>query len=143
MLGDESLICTGYLDFETHSGEVVDITDDANRTVKSSNLRSGIVTLFVPGATGALTTIEHEPGLVQDLGDALERLVPEELDYAHNQRWNDGNGHSHIRASLLGPSLTVPFSNGELMLGTWQQIVFLELDNRQRRRRIILQVIGE
>ena len=137
------MIYTTYLDFETISGEVRDITEETARAVRSSGIGSGIVTLFVPGATGAITTIEHEPGLIKDLGDALERLAPQGIDYAHNQRWHDGNGHSHIRASLLGPSLTVPFLNGELMLGTWQQIVFLEMDNRQRKRRIVLQILGE
>lgn len=137
------MIYTTYLDFETISGEVRDTTEETARAVRSSGIGSGIVTLFVPGATGAITTIEHEPGLIKDLGDALERLAPQGIDYAHNQRWHDGNGHSHIRASLLGPSLTVPFLNGELMLGTWQQIVFLEMDNRQRKRRIVLQILGE
>jgi secondary thiamine-phosphate synthase enzyme len=102
-----------------------------------------LVTVFVPGATGAVTTIEYEGGLVADLGYALQRIAPEEIDYAHNERWDDGNGHSHIRASLLGPSLVVPFCEGRLMLGTWQQIVFLELDNRPRQRKVILQIMGE
>lgn len=141
--GDEALIFTKYLDFETHVGEIVDLTEDAAGAVRSSGLRSGIATLFVPGATGALTTIEFEPGLVRDLGEALERIAPKDLEYAHNQRWHDGNGHSHIRASIIGPSLTIPFLEGELSLGTWQQIVFLEMDNRPRRRRIIVQIIGE
>lgn len=137
------MIFTRYLDFETQSGEVVDLTDDTASAVQSTGLSSGIAVLFVPGATGALTTIEHEPGLVQDLGEALERLVPQDIEYAHNQRWHDGNGHSHIRASLIGPSITVPFLEGNLSLGTWQQIVFLEMDNRPRKRRIIVQIMGE
>jgi secondary thiamine-phosphate synthase enzyme len=137
------LIYTTYLDFETLSGDVRDITEETVAAVRSSGLGSGIVTLFVPGATGAITTIEHEPGLVHDLGEALERLVPQGIDYAHNQRWHDGNGHSHIRASLLGPSLTIPFAKRELLLGTWQQIVFIEMDNRQRKRRIVVQILGE
>jgi secondary thiamine-phosphate synthase enzyme len=111
--------------------------------VQDSGLNSGVAVLFVPGATGAITTIEHEPGLVQDLGEALERLMPQDIEYAHNLKWHDGNGHSHIRASLVGPSLTVPFLEGRLMLGTWQQIVFLEMDNRPRRRRIVVQIMGE
>ncbi len=97
----------------------------------------------MPGATGAVTTIECEPGLVQDMRDALNRLVPQEIEYAHNLRWQDGNGHSHIRAALIGPSLTVPFAERGLLLGTWQQIVFLELDNRPRRRKVIVQIMGE
>lgn len=137
------MIHTGYLDFETRSGDIIDITDKAAKVVLESSLSSGIAVLFVPGATGALTTIEHEQGLVQDLGEALERLVPQDIEYAHNLKWHDGNGHSHIRASLVGPSLTVPFLEGRLMLGTWQQIVFLEMDNRPRRRRIIVQIMGE
>ncbi len=137
------MIFTRHLDFETRSKDVTDITDKAAKAVEESGLSSGIAVLFVPGATGALTTIEHEPGLVQDLEEALERLAPKNIEYAHNERWHDGNGHSHIRASLIGPSITVPFLEGRLMLGTWQQIVFLELDNRPRRRRIIVQIIGE
>jgi secondary thiamine-phosphate synthase enzyme len=141
--GDEALINTRYLDFETNVGEIVDLTKDVAGAVQSSGLSSGIATLFVPGATGALTTIEHEPGLVQDLGEALDRIAPKDIEYAHNERWHDGNGHSHIRASLIGPSLTVPFLKGKLSLGTWQQIVFLEMDNRPRNRRIIVQILGE
>ncbi len=137
------MIHTGYLDFETRSGDVMDITDKVAEAVQDSGLNSGVAVLFVPGATGALTTIEHEQGLVQDLGEALERLVPQDIEYAHNLKWHDGNGHSHIRASLVGPSLTVPFLEGRLMLGTWQQIVFLEMDNRPRRRKIIVQIMGE
>lgn len=137
------MIHTRYLDFETRSGDVMDITDKVAEMVQDSGLDSGVAVIFVPGATGAITTIEHEPGLVQDLGEALERLVPQGIEYAHNQRWHDGNGHSHIRASLLGPSLTVPFLESRLTLGTWQQIVFLEMDNRPRRRRIVVQIMGE
>jgi secondary thiamine-phosphate synthase enzyme len=137
------LIETRYLEFETQSGEVKDITDEVQGALKSTPCQAGVVTIFVPGATGAITTIEFEDGLVADLGEALERLVPLEIDYAHNERWHDGNGHSHIRAALLGPSLTVPFAEGKLMLGVWQQIVFLELDNRSRQRKVIAQMMGE
>ncbi len=137
------MIITRYLELETLSGEVRDITDDVEEIVKSSGLRAGLVTVFVPGATGAITTIEHEEGLVKDLEDALERLFPQGINYAHNQKWHDGNGHSHIRAAFFGPSLTVPFLNQSLSLGTWQQIVFLELDNRNRSRRIVVQIMGE
>ncbi len=137
------MITTRYLELETLSGEVRDITDDVEEIVKSSGLRAGLVTVFVPGATGAITTIEHEEGLVKDLEDALERLFPQGINYAHNQKWHDGNGHSHIRAAFFGPSLTVPFLNQSLSLGTWQQIVFLELDNRNRSRRIVVQIMGE
>jgi secondary thiamine-phosphate synthase enzyme len=131
------------LEFETLSGEVLDITDEVQGTLQSTSLHAGVVTVFVPGATGAVTTIEFEDGLVADLGEALQRLAPMEINYAHNERWHDGNGHSHIRAALLGPSLSVPFCKRRLMLGTWQQIVFLELDNRPRQRKVIVQIIGE
>jgi secondary thiamine-phosphate synthase enzyme len=141
--GVDPVIVTRYLEFETLSCEVRDITGDVQEVVKSSGLCAGMATIFVPGATGAVTTIEYEDGLVKDLGKALERLFPQRIEYAHNQKWHDGNGHSHIRASLIGPSLTVPFLNRSLSLGTWQQIVFLELDNRHRRRRIIVQIMGE
>jgi secondary thiamine-phosphate synthase enzyme len=137
------LIETRYLEFETQSGEVKDITDEVQGALKSTPCQAGVVTIFVPGATGAITTIEFEDGLVADMGEALQRLVPLEIDYAHNERWHDGNGHSHIRAALLGPSLTVPFAEGKLMLGVWQQIVFLELDNRSRQRKVIAQMMGE
>ena len=137
------MIITRYLEFETKIGEVRDITDEVQEALQSTYLKAGVATVFVPGATGAVTTIEYEDGLVADLGDALERIAPEAIDYAHNQRWHDGNGHSHIRATLLGPSLTVPFRDGKLMLGTWQQIVFLELDNRPRQRKVIVQIMGE
>jgi secondary thiamine-phosphate synthase enzyme len=142
-LGGKLLILTRNLEFETGIGEIIDITERVSAAVRGSGLQAGIAVVFVPGATAAVTTIEHEPGLVDDIRAALERIAPERMGYAHDQRWGDGNGHSHIRASLLGPSLTVPFSGGNLMLGTWQQIVFLELDNRPRKRRIILQILGE
>ena len=137
------MIATRYLEFETHSGEVLDITDEVQEALEKTSLKTGVVTVFVTGATAAVTTIEFEDGLVADLGDALQRIAPVEIDYAHNERWHDGNGHSHIRASLLGPSLTVPFCEGRLMLGTWQQIVFLELDNRPRQRKVVVQIMGE
>jgi len=137
------LIATRYLEFETHSGEVLDITDEVQEALEKTSLKTGVVTVFVTGATAAVTTIEYEDGLVADLGDALQRIAPVEIDYAHNERWHDGNGHSHIRASLLGPSLSVPFYEGRLMLGTWQQIVFLELDNRPRQRKVVVQIMGE
>lgn len=143
LIGADLLIATRYLEFETHSGEVLDITDEVQEALGKTSLKTGLVTVFVTGATAAVTTIEYEDGLVADLGDALQRIAPVEIDYAHNERWHDGNGHSHIRASLLGPSLTVPFCEGRLMLGTWQQIVFLELDNRPRKRKVVVQIMGE
>jgi secondary thiamine-phosphate synthase enzyme len=137
------LILSRCLEFDTHIRDVIDITEKVSAAVQESGLQAGIAVVFVPGATGAVTTIEHEPGLVADIRAALERIAPEQNEYAHDQKWGDGNGHSHIRASLIGPSLTVPFLEGQLMLGTWQKIVFLELDNRPRKRRIVLQILGE
>ncbi|NYT01794.1 MAG: YjbQ family protein [Methanosarcinales archaeon] len=137
------MIVSSSLQFKTVVGEMVDLTDRVRKAVEKSRVRNGTVVVFVPGATGAVTTIEFEPGLVRDMGEALERLAPRDLDYSHNLRWGDGNGHSHVRAAFLGPSLTVPIVEGALTLGTWQQIVFLELDNRPRDRRVVLQVMGE
>ena len=130
--------------FRTHrEGEIIDITDRTQRVVESSRMRSGVAVLFVPGSTGAITTIEYEPGLLADLPIALERLAPKDASYEHEKRWHDGNGHSHIRASTIGPDLSVPFRDKKLTLGTWQQIVFLELDVRPRDRTVIVQLVGE
>ncbi len=135
---------TKQLSFRTHGeGDILDVTRDVADAVVETELKNGIVTVFVPGSTGALTTIEYEPGLLKDLPDMLERVAPKNLAYEHEKRWHDGNGHSHVRASLMGPSLTVPFVNGRLTLGTWQQIVFLELDVHSRNRNLVLQIIGE
>jgi len=123
--------------------DILDITSNVAEEVVRTKLKSGIVTVFVPGSTGALTTIEYEPGLLDDLPNALERIAPKNVSYEHEKRWHDGNGHSHVRASLIGPSITVPFVNGRLTLGTWQQIVFMELDVRSRSRNLVLQIIGE
>ena len=124
-------------------GDILDITNEVAEAVIETRLKNGIVTVFVPGSTGALTTIEYESGLLKDLPNMLERIAPKNLVYEHEKRWHDGNGHSHVRASLIGPSLTVPFANGRLTLGTWQQIIFMELDVRSRARNLILQIMGE
>ena len=124
-------------------GDILDVTGAVAEAVVETKLKNGIVTVFVPGSTGALTTIEYEPGLLKDFPNMLERIAPKNLVYEHEKRWHDGNGHSHVRASLIGPSLTVPFANGRLTLGTWQQIIFMELDVRSRVRNIILQIMGE
>ncbi len=124
-------------------GDIVNITPFVQKAVSKSKLKSGIACVFVPGATGAVTTIEYEPGLLDDLPAALDRLFPRDIVYQHQLRWHDGNGHSHVRASFLGPSLSVPFSDSQLILGTWQQIVFLELDNSARSRSIIVQMVGD
>jgi secondary thiamine-phosphate synthase enzyme len=126
-----------------HEGEIVDITDKIQAIVADGKIRNGAAFLFVPGATAALTTLEYEPGLLMDLPDMLERIAPRTTRYAHEKQWHDGNGHSHVRASLMGPDLTVPIRERRLMLGTWQQIVFLELDIRPRDRTVIVQLIGE
>jgi len=124
-------------------GDILDITNAVAEAVVESRLKNGIVTVFVPGSTGALTTIEYEAGLLKDFPNMLERIAPKNSMYEHEKRWHDGNGHSHVRASLIGPSLTVPFTNGRLTLGTWQQIIFTELDVRHRSRNLILQIMGE
>ena len=123
--------------------DIIDISDQVSQIVKESKIETGVVIVFVVGSTAAITTIEYEPGLQQDFPKMLSRLVPKEIEYAHDNTWHDGNGHSHVRASLIGPSLTIPFIAGHLTLGTWQQIVLLEMDTRPRERKIILQVIGE
>jgi len=123
--------------------DIVDITQAVERTVARSKLQDGVVTIFVQGSTGALTTIEYEGGLLQDLPAALERVAPKNGLYEHEKRWHDGNGHSHVRASIIGPSISVPFVKGKLTLGTWQQLVFVELDTRSRSRELIAQVIGK
>lgn len=123
--------------------DVIDITRDVAGLVSETGLSSGTVTVFVSGSTAGITTIEFEDGAVGDLKRSFERLLPEGLEYKHNEKWGDGNGHSHIRASWLGPSLTVPLHNSELLLGTWQNIIFVDFDNRPREREIILLVTGE
>jgi secondary thiamine-phosphate synthase enzyme len=123
--------------------DMVDITDQTLKAILESKLENGIVTIFVSGSTAAVTTIEYEPGLRTDFPIMLNRIIPKDIEYKHDETWHDGNGHSHVRASLIGPSLTVPFKDRNLILGTWQQIVFIELDIRSRERRITLQIIGE
>ena len=123
--------------------DIINITDDVSKIVEKSGMKNGIGCVFVPGSTGAITTIEYEPGLLQDLPKALERLFPKNIEYKHHETWHDGNGHSHVRASIIGPSLAVPIKNGKLILGTWQQIVFVELDVRKRKRGIIVQIVGD
>jgi secondary thiamine-phosphate synthase enzyme len=123
--------------------DMVDITDQTSKAILESKLENGIVTIFVSGSTAAVTTIEYEQGLRTDFPMMLNRIIPKDIEYKHDETWHDGNGHSHVRASLVGPSLTVPFKDRNLILGTWQQIVFCELDTRSRERRITLQIIGE
>ncbi len=123
--------------------DILDITPHVSRELGRADISSGTATVFVAGSTCGVTTIEYESGVLSDLKDAFERMAPEAMHYAHNARWGDGNGHSHVRASVLGPSLTVPFSEGSPILGTWQQIVLVDFDNRPRTRKVIVQIIGE
>jgi secondary thiamine-phosphate synthase enzyme len=129
----------------TSNGEndMIDITRQTDEAIKGSGLQDGIVAIFVSGSTASITTIEYEVGLKNDFPKMLTRIAPSEIEYEHDNTWHDGNGHSHVRASLVGPSLTVPFKDKTLMLGTWQQIILLEMDVRPRKRKIVLQMIGE
>jgi secondary thiamine-phosphate synthase enzyme len=123
--------------------DVIDVTSQISEEIKQAGVSDGIVTIFVPGSTGGLSTIEYESGLVSDIKEAMERIAPQEIEYKHNLKWKDGNGHSHIRASIVGPSITIPFTKKKMLLGTWQQVIFLDFDNCSRNRRLILQIIGE
>ena len=123
--------------------DIIDITEELSTVVKESNIENGTVTVFISGSTAAITTIEYEPGLIHDFPEMVSRIVPKSIEYEHDNTWHDGNGHSHVRASLIGPSLTVPVIYGKLALGTWQQIVLLEMDTRPRNRNVILQIMGE
>jgi len=123
--------------------DMIDLTQSTSKAVQETDLKDGIVTIFVEGSTAAVTTIEYEPGLRTDFPKMLSRIVPENIEYEHDKTWHDGNGHSHVRASLVGPSLTIPFKDSRLLLGTWQQIVVIEMDIRQRKLQIILQIMGE
>lgn len=123
--------------------EIINITDDVQDIIVNSEINNGSVLIFVPGSTGALSTIEYEPGLIKDLPEFMEKIIPEKKHYYHDETWQDGNGHSHLRATLIGPSLNIPFENKKLQLGTWQQIIFLEFDNKPHNRKIVLQLQGE
>ena len=125
------------------NADIQDITNQLSQIISDSGLVNGMVTLFTPSATSALTTIEYESGCVSDLQRLFDEIVDPDRHYAHNARWGDGNGHSHVRAALLGPSLSIPFVDHRLTLGTWQQVIFIDFDNRQRRRELVVQIIGE
>lgn len=136
-------IVTKKIKFSTQgNSEIVKLTDLVKIHLKDTNSKSGLVHLFIAGATGGLTTMEYEPGLVDDFRQSLERIAPEEADYRHNLTHEDKNAHSHIRSSLIGPSLSIPFENASLNLGKWQDIVFIDFDNRPRKREVILQIVG-
>jgi secondary thiamine-phosphate synthase enzyme len=124
----------------TGKTDIVDLTSQISREVKKSSVVNGTVTVFVPGSTAAITTIEFESGVINDLRKAIDRMAPEDIYYEHNERWGDGNGYAHVRAAMIGPSLHIPIVEGKMTLGTWQQIVLLDFDNRPRSRRIVVQI---
>lgn len=135
---------THTISLETQGGgDIQDITPQVQDCVKNSQLSQGIATIFTPSATSALTSLEYESGCVQDLQRVFDEIIPPDRDYAHNQRWGDGNGHSHARAALLKSSFTVPFVDNDLTLGTWQSLIFMDFDNRPRSRKLIVQLLGE
>jgi len=123
--------------------DILDITHHVDGVIGRSKIENGLVTVFCPGSTGAVTTIEYESGVLKDLQKAIEKIAPSNIPYEHDRRWGDGNGFSHVRAALIKPSLTVPLIKGKLILGTWQQIVFTDFDNRRRNRNILVHIIGE
>ena len=138
------MVVTKKIGFSTKGNcDLIDITRQVKQEVSGSGIDSGTVTVFVVGSTAGVSTIEFEPGLLSDFQDMWERNVPRNIPYQHDRAWGDGNGFSHVRASLLGPSLTVPFTKKTLALGTWQQIVVVDFDNRPRSREIVLQIMGE
>jgi secondary thiamine-phosphate synthase enzyme len=141
---EASVVHSGTIRFSSQgNADIKDITSNVLEVLKESDIDSGIVTIFCPSATSALTTIEHESGALSDFRRLFDEIAPSNRFYAHNERWGDGNGHSHTRAALLGPSLTVPFINKKLLLGTWQQIIFVDFDNRPRQRELAVQLVGE
>ncbi len=138
------MVSTQEIRFSTGgAGEIVDITAELAEAVGACGMNSGTVTAFCPGSTGGITTIEYEPGLIKDIPEFYEKLIPSDRDYHHDETWHDGNGFSHLRAALVGPDITVPFVAGRLTLGTWQQVVFLEFDNKRRDRALVVQIVGE
>ncbi|MGD2164991.1 MAG: secondary thiamine-phosphate synthase enzyme YjbQ [Anaerolineae bacterium] len=138
------MVITGEFHLETDGDcDILDITARVKGAVSDSGLEDGTVTVFCPGSTGGLTTIEYESGALQDLERVLDEIAPPNRDYRHHLRWGDDNGHSHVRSALVGPSLTIPFVGGDLTLGTWQQVVFLDFDTRPRSRRLVLQIVGQ
>jgi secondary thiamine-phosphate synthase enzyme len=125
------------------AGDLINITEEISNILTSSMLRNGILTVFVTGSTAAITTFEYEPGLIKDMRDFYERLIPSDKHYYHDDTWGDANGFSHLRAAVQGPSITIPFEDGRLLLGTWQQVVLAEFDNRPRHRQIVIQITGD
>jgi secondary thiamine-phosphate synthase enzyme len=138
------MICTIELTLQTKGHtDILDITDEVAQAVGTSGLKEGLVTVFTPSSTSGLTTLEYEPGAIADLKRALDEIAPAHRDYQHNLKWGDGNGQAHLRAALVGADVTVPLIKGQLTLGTWQQIIFLDFDNRPRQRTLVVQCVGE
>lgn len=136
-------VFTEYINFSSKgNAHIVDITPQISDRLRSLPINGGIVTVSAIGSTASITTCEYEPGLVQDIPEIFNKLIPKG-SYNHDRTWGDGNGHSHLRASLVGPSITVPFKDKDLILGTWQQVIFIDFDNRHRERKVVLQFIGE
>lgn len=137
-------VVTSEIKFSTKgNGAIVNLTDEITKAVKQAAVTNGTVTVFAPGATTGITTIEYEPGLLEDLPEFFEKIIPSGKPYHHDLTWHDGNGFSHLRSALIGPDITIPFVAKKLTLGTWQQVVFLEFDNRPRQRVVIVQILGE
>jgi len=136
-------ITNEHLEIETRgANDLINITEELTRILSESSLTNGQMTVFIVGSTAAITTFEYEPGLIQDMKDAYQRLIPSGTPYRHDETWGDANGFSHVRAAIQGPSLVIPFEQGRLLLGTWQQVVVAEFDNRPRRRQIVVQLLG-
>jgi secondary thiamine-phosphate synthase enzyme len=123
--------------------DIIDMTPHVEKVLERSGIKNGLVTVFCPGSTGGITTIEYEPGVLRDLQKAIEKIVPSDVPYEHDRRWGDGNGFSHVRAALMKPSLSIPLIKGRLSLGTWQQIVFIDFDNRRRERNLFVHILGD
>lgn len=138
------MIKTEIIRFQTTgSGDIKNLTDEITDIISKGEIKNGTVTVFAPGSTTGITTIEYEPGLLQDIPALMEKLIPSNLDYEHDNTWQDGNGFSHLRSALIGSDMTIPIVDSKLTLGTWQQVVFLEFDNRNRERHVVLQIMGE
>ncbi len=137
-------ILTEYISISTRGHtDIKDITREAEEKLRASGLTAGSITFFASGATAGITTIEYEPGLLKDVPNMYDKIAPEGAHYEHDATWHDGNGNSHVRATLQGPSLVVPFADGRMLLGTWQQVVLIDFDNRSRRRQVVMQIMGE
>ena len=138
------MVQTTYIECDTMgNADMLDLTDQVGSAIVEAGMQNGIVTIFTPSSTSGLTTIEFESGALDDLRRALDTIAPVDAEYRHNLRWRDGNGHSHLRAALIGPSLSIPIISGRLILGTWQQILFIDFDNRPRHRKLIVQMVGD